>query len=90
MAMTERIAATTSASTSAAFSVAGPTVIAITGGVLQGDESVTVWGEDAAGTFNDLIYQFPKREVSVLIETYRDVKVQKSATATALAIDSGA
>ena len=90
MAMTEAIAATTSADT-ATITCSGRTVIAITGGVLKQGETVTIKGEDPAGTFNDELYRFiASGPNSVLIETYRDVQVAKTATATALAVDYGA
>lgn len=82
------IEATTGADTGTQ-AISGPTVIAITKALGRG-ESVTIFGEDAAGNFNDTIHVFsPGGKPSVLIETYRTVQASKTATKTAVAVTYG-
>jgi hypothetical protein len=90
MATTEAIAATADAAT-ATVACSGPTTFVITPKILKPGEYVRLLGENPAGAFTDELFRFSHlSKESVLIETYRGVQVNKTATATALAIHYGA
>ena len=87
--MTESIAATASAATDV-VACTGVTEFVITDALKQG-EYIRLMGEDPAGTYLDELHRFTFRTpASVLIEAYRGVQVNKTATSVAIGVDYNA
>lgn len=90
MSTTSLISATT-ATDSGTFDCTGPATIVITANKLQGGEVITVKAEDASGSYTDELHRFmANSRPSCLIDTYRSVKVEKTATKESVGAGYGA
>lgn len=86
MALNEALSAATDAGT-AVVTCNGPTVFVVTPGGLKQGEYVRILGEDPAGTYTDELFRFSHISgPSVVIQTYRDVQVNKTATSASVGV----